>query len=85
MINEYNIEHYVSMQKQELEEHRWYMGEKLNRPINDYELIQDWIISGHAERFKIAYLSHLQVIEEKLKNIRPDEITKSLVHILLED
>jgi hypothetical protein len=85
MTDLYNIEHYAVMQLQEIEEHRWYMGEQLNRPIKDYELIHDWIKSGHAERFKGAYLDHLESIETSLETFGGGNITPSLVHKLLED
>jgi hypothetical protein len=83
-MTEYNIKSYMALQRVEMEEHRWYMGEKRNRHIKDYELLEDWIMSGHAERFQSAYLHNLTQAEN-LAELFGDNIPNSLVHMVLED
>jgi len=46
----YNLDRYLMMQRNEIEEHRYYMAEKKGRPIEGNELLNDWI-KFHAARF----------------------------------
>jgi hypothetical protein len=86
----YDMHHYWVVQKVEIEEHRYYMGEKLTREtgeqrhIGDNEVMLDWISSGHAARFNKTYMAHLATIEEAAKEY-DERIPSNLVHKILED
>ena len=81
---------YIPFQLEEIEEHRYYLGQKFGRPVSDDEVIHDWMDSGHSERFRDAYKAHLEVIRDFAakhdcgRDFRK-EITPEVVHELLED
>ena len=81
----YDLNHYMSVQLVEMEEHRWYLGEKYNRPITDGELIYDWIETENAIRFNEAYMAHLSKIEQVASEYEGRQIPNDLVHKILED
>lgn len=82
-----NINHYIKLQLKELEEHAWYLGEKLNRTPTEYETISSWILSGHADRFSKTYTQHEQEIERAIQEagLVPILEDKNKLHRLLDD
>ena len=91
MVNSlYNIQYYLDIQRIELEEHRYYLGERLGREIEDYELVEDWINNGHNKRFNEAYLDHKDeiegfMVEHEEKGDLEKALTMPVVHELLRD
>jgi hypothetical protein len=82
-----DLSHYIKMQLMEIYEHQWYLGERLNRPVSEQEAIQDWITSGHAERFNICYTRNEDEIERTIQEsgLVPVLQDKSKLHGLLKD
>lgn len=87
----YDIKRYIKFQLKELDEHKYYLGERLNKEPSIEETVYDWIRSGHAERFRQTYLRHQSTIDNYCNNSCGENCnetcptTKTLLHILLED
>jgi transglutaminase/protease-like cytokinesis protein 3 len=82
---EYNIKHYMALQKVEIEEHKWFLSERAKRDVGETTAIYDWIKSGNAERFQRRYFNNLDYIEEWFEDNNPSDLSPELVHRLLKD
>jgi hypothetical protein len=78
-----NFKHYMQLQMLELEEHKYYLSEKMGYDIGENETIFNWIDSGHAQRFNEAYSNHEEEIETLIQT--NGHITKSQLHEVLGD
>jgi len=85
-----NLRHYNLLQLIEMSEHRYYMGERLNRLVTDDEMARDWCDSGHAFRFRNVYEKHIDTVERffyehEVEGDLGELLTPRIVHSLLED
>jgi hypothetical protein len=86
---------YLSLQEKEIKEHKWYMNETLDDELSYNEVVYDWAISGHAERFENTYNNHFHIIKklcdehcggmEYCKNVGNCDLETKIVHQTLED
>jgi len=90
---EYDHVSYMALQMLEIDEHKYYLSEKLGYDVGYKTTLNDWVKSGHAVRFRETYEKHLpqvlKVCEEycpdKCKGIENCILTTRRLHELLED
>ena len=77
---------YNSLQYKEIEEHAYFMGEKLKRRVSELECAQDWF-KYHAQRFRGQYEANREQILECVSVHGLEKILSSpkLLHELLKD
>jgi hypothetical protein len=80
-----NLQHYLAIQLKEIDEHKYYLSQRAGYDVGYEATIDDWIISGHAERFNQAYAVHEEVIEREIVVRGSVDVPNDLVHVLLGD
>ena len=78
------------MQTKEIEEHKYFLSERLDRDVGWDYAISDWVRSGHAKRFRDVYLSRgAETIDDALHAMAQhrtlEQMTVEDVHTLLGD
>ena len=81
--SEDNMKHYMALQWIEIDEHKWYLSEQAGYDVGGDATIEDWLSSGHAERFNKAYKEHLDELEALAT--RYSRVPNSLLHRVLDD
>lgn len=86
---------YLAIQERELQEHKWYLSERAGYDVGMNKTIEDWVITGHAQRFRETYFRHLDNILqacvwecEDIKNclgIQKCQMPLTKIHSFLED
>ena len=88
----YNLVAYQSMQKREIDEHKYFLSQKAGYDVGYEIALTDWV-KFHARRFEETYFEHFKSISkvckkfcnEKCKGIDGCVLSSKSIHELLED
>ncbi len=67
MSGDYEVNSYMALQMSELKEHKYYLSEKVGHDIGMMKTLDDWVESGHAERYHDTYEKHKEIIYQICK------------------
>lgn len=81
----YNLGHYNKLQLLEMSEHRHLLSERKGYDVGGNTTALDWYATGHAHRFKMQYMDHLDECEILAIEYEGRPIPKRLVHIAMHD
>ena len=100
-MSKHGLAPYLAIQISEMQEHAYYMGERLGRPVSFDEAAIEWTTGTerHDKRFYLVFEGHLDGIEAAcndacggwdkcpgLKNPEPGcVLSRKKIHELLED